>query len=202
MSSTPETVKAQLQADIATANAATGKQDATMHDAVASLIEGFGQVGGEEIFYTANTKAMYTRNMVYNRSQFWGNNMFEYANEMESFTATAVTRSDVYGFRAVANCPKLKSVLMPIMDGCKNPLFFNDTALELAQIGSIGHAISSMSSATGFQNCTNPNLVITLYVDANAIAEIPLDLTQYAPWGAINATIIYRNSTTGEVISE
>lgn len=43
--STPETVKAQLQADIAAANAATGKQDTTMHDAVASLIEGFGQGG-------------------------------------------------------------------------------------------------------------------------------------------------------------
>lgn len=40
--STAETVKAQLQADIAAANATTGKADATMHDAVVSLIEGFG----------------------------------------------------------------------------------------------------------------------------------------------------------------
>ena len=39
---TPDTVKAQMQADIAASNAKTGATDATLHDAVNRLIGGFG----------------------------------------------------------------------------------------------------------------------------------------------------------------
>lgn len=43
---TADTVKAQLLADIAAANAATGESDETVHDAVARLIAGYGTGGG------------------------------------------------------------------------------------------------------------------------------------------------------------
>ena len=43
---TPETVTAQMQADISAANAVTGRTDTTVHDAVTALIAGFGQGGG------------------------------------------------------------------------------------------------------------------------------------------------------------
>ncbi len=40
---TPDTVKAQMQADIAASNAKTGASDITLHDAVNRLIDGFGK---------------------------------------------------------------------------------------------------------------------------------------------------------------
>ena len=43
---TPDTVKAQMQADIAASNAKTGASDATLHDAVNRLIDGFGAGSG------------------------------------------------------------------------------------------------------------------------------------------------------------
>lgn len=36
------TIQAQLQADLTSANATTGGSDATIHDAVAALIDGYG----------------------------------------------------------------------------------------------------------------------------------------------------------------
>lgn len=46
---TPETVKAQMQADIDAANVKTGRTDATVHDAINTLIAGYGQGGGGEV---------------------------------------------------------------------------------------------------------------------------------------------------------
>lgn len=43
---TPETVTAQMQADISAANIVTGRTDTTVHDAVTALIAGFGSGGG------------------------------------------------------------------------------------------------------------------------------------------------------------
>ena len=43
---TPDTVKTQMQADIAASNAKTGATDTTLHDAVNRLIDGFGSGGG------------------------------------------------------------------------------------------------------------------------------------------------------------
>lgn len=45
MAHTPDTIKAQMQADIAASNAKTGATDATLHDAVSRLIAGFGAGG-------------------------------------------------------------------------------------------------------------------------------------------------------------
>lgn len=46
---TPETVTAQMQADISAANAVTGRTDTTVHDAVTALIAGFGSGGGSSV---------------------------------------------------------------------------------------------------------------------------------------------------------
>lgn len=45
---TPETVKAQMQADIDAANVKTGRTDETVHDAINALIAGYGQGGGSD----------------------------------------------------------------------------------------------------------------------------------------------------------
>ena len=48
---TPETIKAQMTADLLAANAVTEKNDQTLHDAITSLIAGFGQNASPAVLY-------------------------------------------------------------------------------------------------------------------------------------------------------
>lgn len=72
--------------------------------------------------------------------------------------------------------------------------------LQTVTLGSVGVAVSSMYDRA-FGGCINPNLTITIYVDAATLADIPTAVSGSSPFGAVNATIIYKNSTTGEVIT-
>lgn len=71
--------------------------------------------------------------------------------------------------------------------------------LNEVQFGSIGYAVTILGSICFKNSVCTPT--ITLYVDATTLSEIPTDITNNAPFGAANATIVYRNSTTGEVIT-
>lgn len=73
--------------------------------------------------------------------------------------------------------------------------------LKNVQAGSIGYPVTSMPNASGFRLNNRTDLVITIYVNATVLADIPTEITDYAPFGATNATIVYKNSTTGEVIN-
>ena len=72
--------------------------------------------------------------------------------------------------------------------------------LQTVTLGSVGVAVNSLYGRA-FKDCTNPNLIITIYVDAATLADIPAAVSGSSPFGAVNATIIYKNSTTGEVIT-
>lgn len=54
--STPQTIKQQLQADIAQANQATGRSDLNIHDAITQLINGYGGEGGSTPFESQTFK--------------------------------------------------------------------------------------------------------------------------------------------------
>lgn len=251
---TAESVKAQLQADIAAANEATGKTDATMHDAVASLIEGFGEtlpeasglsefpeeaysvngadltaVGeaiaeksgvekpifpdgwkaavegietGEELFFSANG-AGYTRNMVIPIDRTINSTQYMYlgATELESVSLpnanpTNATIPSPLGTGTFQDCTKLRKAYMPKVQYMGHYVFRGCTALEEAQVGSIGYPVSAGTPSTlTFYGCTNPDLVLTIYVADDAALPFA-----NSPFGATNATIIYRSATTGEVI--
>ena len=66
MAHTPDTVKAQIQADIAASNAKTGASDSTLHDAVNRLIGGFGVVSG----ITPTDRTKLTENGIFNVTNF------------------------------------------------------------------------------------------------------------------------------------
>lgn len=124
-----------------------------------------------------------------------------------------------------ANCVHLKTVVTgggvytasnnSMFDGCVSLthaaceniaayghyVFRNCHALQAARLGSLGVPVTAMAIHT-FNGCAQADLEITLYVDAQTLAQIPAAVTDTAPWGAANATVIYRNSTTGEVITE
>ena len=72
--------------------------------------------------------------------------------------------------------------------------------LQTVILGSVGVAVIEMYYKA-FTGCTNPNLTITIYVDAATLADIPTAVSGASPFNAVNATIIYKNSTTGEVIT-
>ena len=88
--------------------------------------------------------------------------------------------------------PSLQSNNAAIAQNCQR--------LKTVILGSVGVAVSSMYNRA-FRSCTNPNLIITIYVDAATLADIPAAVSGSSPFGAVNATIIYKNSTTGEVIT-
>ena len=106
-------------------------------------------------------------------------------------------------------CSKLKQVNFPYTTGIGSSYveYFlgNCTALQTATFGSIGYPVSTFANTSYnqkvFSGTTQSSLTITIYVAATTLADIPTAITAYQPWGATGATIVYRNSTTGEVIS-
>lgn len=100
-----------------------------------------------------------------------------------------------------AECKNLTSAIIENFTKYGHYWFRDCTSLQNVQLGSIGIPVLSIGSAYLFMNCKQSDLQITIYVDATTLTEIPTDVTKNAPWGATNATIIYRNSTTGEVIT-
>lgn len=106
-------------------------------------------------------------------------------------------------------CSKLKEVNFPYTTGIGSSYveYFlgNCTALQTATFGSVGYPVSTFANTNYgqkvFTGTTQSSLTITIYVDATTLADIPTAITTYQPWGATGATVVYRNSTTGEVIS-
>lgn len=123
---------------------------------------------------------------------------------LEGYAPNVTTTLGNYPF-SDANNPLLQKVVAPKCTKLNEGYWcYKCTALTYVQLGSVGYPVELMagSSVSGFSGCTNANLVIEIYVDAATLEDIPTDVSQYAPWGATKATIVYRNSTTGEVLSE
>lgn len=177
----------------------TGKSDLITSGIMADEISGI-KAGGE-VKYAADGK-IYTENVIVpdtvtNLPQ----NCYAIVG-IKSIYAPEVTKlGGHYCFGSAWNqlerliCPKLTSW------GIGN--YWNAGGnLHEVQAGSIGYPVIQMASDKGFNNNKNTDLVITIYVDADTLADVPTDISDYQPFGATNATIVYRNSTTGEVIAE
>lgn len=67
--STPQTIKQQLQADIAQANQATGRSDLNIHDAITQLINGYGQASFETGTFILTTRSNTRTFVVSNKYQ-------------------------------------------------------------------------------------------------------------------------------------
>lgn len=97
-------------------------------------------------------------------------------------------------------CTALKTVYVP---NCAHLIsrttglctFRNCTALETIQIGSVGVAVQSLSSLT-FTGCTQSTLTVTCYTTVALKDTILANIRN----GATNATIIIKDSDTGEVL--
>lgn len=88
---------------------------------------------------------------------------------------------------AFSNCTFLEKAILPKVTGLSGNNAFNYcTALKTVQLGSVGHPVSSLAANT-FLNCTQSGLTITIYTTGGAALS-------GAPWGATNATIIYKEA--------
>lgn len=159
-----------------------------------------GSGGEEEIYYTSYSGAPYIRRVVVPEGDYSLLPALRYATEMEHYeihdSGNMVSTAYAFGY-----CSKLKTVILDTtltLNG-NNREFQNCTALEAVQIGGIGRPIATMNNANIFAGCTQTGLTITVYVNATSLAGLPSGISN-SPWGATNATIVYRNSTTGEVL--
>lgn len=122
-------------------------------------------------------------------------------NGIKSVTALGVTSlGGHYCFGGAWN--QMETIICPRLTSWPGNYWCRGGNLKEVQAGSIGYPVTAMSNAKGFDLNKRTDLVITIYVDATTLAEVPTEVSSYAPFGATNATIVYRNSTTGEVISE
>lgn len=159
--------------------------------------------GGQTIYYT-RAGACYVANMmiepndgVYNASSFASR--YQYATHLETVEIPNIVLSaSVSG--VFAFCSSLRTAKVEKVTNYGHYWFRNCTALETVQLGSLGYPVTNMTTLV-FSGDTQTNLTITIYVDVTTIAEVPTTISNNSPFGATNATLVYRNSTTGEVIS-
>lgn len=157
----------------------------------------------EDIFNQGKALTLYTPHVVFKPVGSWtlsaGSSMYRDATELVSFTSDVLVGGDNM-FRA---CSKLETFILTAGGAINNAGWCLNycTALKNAQFGSIGNPITSFKNADYFRNCTQAGLIITVYVNAATLAEA-MTVCPAIPGMAVNATVIYRSSVTGEVITE
>lgn len=202
----------ELDADLtAIANAIrskTGKTDGLTLEQMPGEIEGIEAGGsGGEIFFVPDTGVMYKPHMKYISGGIVGNHNFSPrysgAPELITFETDLVGNGYFMDQKCFQNCPKLESVTLSRIGKVITPMdmFSNSKNLKKVQYGSVGFPVTALSDGRLLRNSAS-GLEFTVYVDATTIEEIPGDIKNSAPWGNATAIIIYRDSTTGEVIAE
>lgn len=99
--------------------------------------------------------------------------------------------------RVFQNCPNLETIYLPKVNGSLKGGHFiiqNCPALKTAELGSVGNGVDIGTYA--FQNCTQTGLTITIYCASNKADSNLSAIRNYAT----NATIIIKDSTTGETL--
>lgn len=187
--------------DIANAiNAKTGGSTAMTPAQMVTAIGNIPSGGGETVYtnyygkaYPENVVALVTNRgffaSLYRECEHLKTVRFYNDDFTASMTEDLGTGLMFYG------CTDLESVVLEIITRSSRDTYRDCPNLKTVQLGRIGQAVTAID-LYAFKNDTQSNLMITLYVADDAT----LPLTG-SPFGATNATIIYRSATTGEVIT-
>ena len=127
-------------------------------------------------------------------------NLYRYADHLVSARLAGVTNIQGGANANPFSNSSIVTLELPSLKEDKSYIATHCAKLQTVILGSVGVAVNSLYGSA-FRDCTNPNLTITIYVDAATLADIPEAVSGSSPFGAVNATIIYKNSTTGEVIT-
>lgn len=189
----------------------TGKTEGLTLDQMPEEIAGIETGGGgEQKIYTAPSGAMYTPiydngSAVPTNAYQWAANLFRGAEKIEEVTLRGWENISADRNDEVISASSAKKLFMPDFKASGLGYSYSNSYIctnckELVEIvlGSVGCGVVGTMYANAFSGCSNSGLTITVYTTAEILADVPSG----APWGATNATIIYRNSTTGEVITE
>lgn len=179
------------------------------------------EVPGEEVFYATRAGTPYPKKLVIpsgvgdstrNQPQFtlW---YAIYLEEIEFLTEkfTILPSNFLIYSGGIPSCPRLHRIYLPYIKTLQsNCLQFRDytpALIGIAQFGSVGNPVTSINSVAfasqnqSYTTLTGKDWTLHIYVNATTLAEAAT-LLPNAPWGASAATIVYHNSTTGEVITE
>ena len=119
----------------------------------------------------------------------------EVFRECSGITAITAENATFTGESVFMGCTALQTAHLPKCATLGTQAFYTDTALTDVQIGSVGSAVTSCAN-TSFKSCTQTGLTITVYT-TGAYADTALTNIRN---GATNATIIIKDSTTGETL--
>jgi hypothetical protein len=155
---------------------------------------------GETYFTNPSTGCIYPRVLNqtlvgFKRNRYGSFRWAGCVNMEEATVAGLVEVAGTLNNNPFTDCVALKRLVLPSLTAANTFVASGCTALEQAQLGSVGNAVTALSQYT-FSGDTQAGLTITIYVADNE--ALPL---ANSPWGAANATIIYRSSTTGEVLA-
>ena len=121
---------------------------------------------------------------------------YAYCQNLKEISIDSTVRYPIAGDGHYRNNPNLEKATIKPFTTIAHYDFASCTKLKEVQLGDVGAPISGLGQYA-FSLCKQADLTITIYVaDETAI---PL---AGSPFGATNATIIYRSSTTGEVRTE
>ena len=199
------------------ANEVTGGSDTNLSDAVHTLASGYG---GGEVFTDGNWGLPYTKDFVVgNINGMWndGESPLMGMSHLETIEVQSTNKWGGGGasnsgrtVKTFANCTSLKKVSLPFIQGFGNGYnegqVENCDNLEEFTVGSVGHPVTAgMGQTSGpymiFRNNT-ASFNIIIYANAETLADVPSVLKNGAPWGATNATVIYKSSNTGEILQQ
>lgn len=111
----------------------------------------------------------------------------------EAYVGGLVATATAPGY-TFAYCTGLIKLELPDIANVPNNFASYCPALEQIILGAVNKPITGIG-ANAFAGCTQSGLTITVYVTPGTQ---PLS---NSPWGATNATIIYRSSVTGDIIT-
>jgi hypothetical protein len=205
-----------LSSLLTAANNKTGESDTTLTDAVQTLIDGYGQGGGGSTLLYCNIIGsqctFYAEDMILDATAPFANVQklqgAAYLKKIKLLRDTFYGSTSYQVYKAFYNCPLLESV--QVLNGFDPSGYCEDIVANCPNIkefivGDIGYPNTvgmgpTSGSYTMFRNLTIPFNII-IYTTATSLSDVPAILTSGSPWGATNATIIYKNSVTGGVLS-
>lgn len=138
-----------------------------------------------------------------------GTATYQECDRLETFSALGATS---YAVQTLYNCKNLREVYFPKLTKLNVSYLIRQQGtqynkLETVVIGSVGYPVTEISQIRWLYGSHAMVLNVTIYVDYSSVADIPTTITQYAggdgvyaPTGSVT-NVIYRNSTTGEVLS-
>lgn len=174
----------------------------------AGFVSAIGDIPSGDTVYYGEEGCPYVKDVVIPSSKasvsFYGCKYLE--------TIYAPNATSIGGNPGGYKCERLKSVHFPKLTSITSGYFIRQQgvsthSLESVTVGSIGYPVTSLAAAykRWFYGDCKDGCTVTIFVNAQTIAEVPADVANYVIGDAhpsgYTINVVYKNSTTGEVLT-